>query len=933
MIQLKNITKTYGSGKNAVTALKNLSIDFGSKGLVVILGKSGCGKSTLLNIMGGLDKANIGELIIDGRSTKSFSSSEFDSYRNTYVGMVFQEFNLIDEITVYQNIEITLKLQRKNTDINTVDEVLSMVGLGSLGYRKPSELSGGQRQRVALARALLKKPQILLADEPTGALDVSTSEEVFEVLKKLARTQLVVVVTHDRELAFSYGERIIELVDGEIVSDKEIQLDSYSPVKVLSDNVIEVAAGGEISANDINQKLKQGVFNYIGISHDKDRIALAYPDTFDLFYLPKEKIKMRNTNKQDIASDENQFKLQKGTLALKDAIKMAKVNKKRTKKRYRFITFLNTLCFALLGLSFVLSMVNLPEVIAKSAFDTYSQDVVAVTPLVTDYYYQSESPELLDSEYDEIKNLIGSRKVHKVFKTNLFPYYAISEQTGNISSIAGSFMSALSNIDISINYYTGLIEGEKLSDLGIPLIKNGGVDFCEGFNEIIISDFAAQKLIQRGFFGLDNQGNYGSYFPEKIEDIVGMSVNFVNLGKEFKIAGIFKTDYLRYNYLNKTEERVSMDARIDITNWDNNKEFLYSKIFVKNGFIDSLFEQQKTQISFDIIAQRRQSISIELETIKYNIDYFKNPLDESSNAFLWVSDNQSFETEMPDGSIQLFPSMSNNGVIVSLQLMNALFPSFDASQDIYMEFGRPVLNPSYQSLEMFMNQNVYYVPIIAVYDASNFAAPKPFAVGTYLYRLLEASATVETPYYLESVMFYKGKSFNDLKKLANKLIDNEYLMYSSVGSVQEILQLGDMFGTTAKIFLYISLAVAAFSFLLILNYMSSSVRFRAKEIAVYRVVGARRIDVAKIFLTEGMMLVFSSTVFSSILGAIVTYLVKLSAKQMLQIFNLSFSIFSFNLLTIAMIFVSITALVMIASLLPIISITRRKAIEALKVIG
>lgn len=184
MIQLKNITKIYGSGKNSVVALKNLSIDFGSKGLVVILGKSGCGKSTLLNIMGGLDKATTGDLIVSGRSAKTFSASEFDSYRNTYIGMVFQEFNLIDEITVYQNIEITLKLQRKNTDVNTVDEVLSMVGLASLGYRRPAELSGGQRQRVALARALLKKPEILLADEPTGSLDVSTSEEVFEVLKK-----------------------------------------------------------------------------------------------------------------------------------------------------------------------------------------------------------------------------------------------------------------------------------------------------------------------------------------------------------------------------------------------------------------------------------------------------------------------------------------------------------------------------------------------------------------------------------------------------------------------------------------------------------------------------------------------------------------------------------------------------------------------------
>ena len=933
MIQLKNVTKIYGSGKNSVIALENVNINFGSKGLVVILGKSGCGKSTLLNIMGGLDKTTTGELVVNGRSAKTFSSSEFDSYRNTYVGMVFQEFNLIDEITVYQNIEITLKLQRRNTDVNTVDEVLSMVGLSSLGYRRPSELSGGQRQRVALARALLKNPQILLADEPTGSLDVSTSEEVFEVLKKLARNQLVVVVTHDRELAFAYGERIIELIDGRVVLDKEIQPESYTPVKSFSKNVIEVSAGGKISPQDINDKLKKNSHNYVGISHDKDRIALAYPETFDFFYLPKEKLKMRDTLSENIESDGKPFNLQKGALTLKDAISMARVNKKRTRKRFRFITFLNTLCFALLSLSFILSMVNLPDVIAKSAFDTYSQSLVAVSPMNTGNYWDLPQ-EMTETDITTVSGIAENRKLHKVYSVNLFPYYAISETVQDIGSIAGSYMSATNNIDITLNSYTGVIEGSSLSDLGIPLVENGGLDSCRDFNDIIISDFAADKLLKRGFFGLDKNGLHGCYYPKQFEELVGMSVKMVNADLTLKIAGIFKTDYLRYKYLIKTEERVSQDSQISITNWQNNKNFLYSKIFTKSGFINEHFDTSATQIDMGFYGEQFINFKIDINTVKYEHNYFKNPIDTDNNSFLWIDPMYQTTVIMPSGEEQPFPNLNENGIAVSLQLLQAIFPRFNPLMDIKIEEGIVELNPQYRNLEIQTNNEHFGVPIAAVYDAMNFQSPpKPLVVGTYLINQLRNNSQQTKTFSLRSVMFYRGGDFGNIKTIAGKLIEKEYLMYCSVGSISEILQLGDMFGTAAEVFFYISLAVAAFSFLLILNYMSSSIRFRAKEIAVYRVIGARRIDVAKIFLTESMMLAIISTFFASILGAIITYFVKTSAKSMLQIFNLSFSIFSFDLLTVALIFVSASVLVVTASLLPIFAITRRKAIEALKIIG
>jgi len=226
MISVKNSTKIYKSKKGApVTALDNVSIDFGDRGLVFILGKSGCGKSTLLNLLGGLDAPDGGELIVKGHSSKTFKASDFDSYRNTFVGFVFQEYNLIEGKTVRENIGLALELQGKPADKAQIDQVLKLLDLvdeksgETLAARFINELSGGQKQRVTIARALIKNPDIILADEPTGALDSDTSVALFETLKELAKNKLIVVVTHDREFAGQYGDRIIELKDGKILSD------------------------------------------------------------------------------------------------------------------------------------------------------------------------------------------------------------------------------------------------------------------------------------------------------------------------------------------------------------------------------------------------------------------------------------------------------------------------------------------------------------------------------------------------------------------------------------------------------------------------------------------------------------------------------------------------------------------------------------------
>lgn len=221
MLELKQITKDYTSGGESVKALKGISIAFRQSEFVSILGQSGCGKTTMLNIIGGLDNYTSGDLIINGRSTKEYRDRDWDTYRNHAVGFVFQSYNLIPHQTVLSNVELALTLSgvSKTERRKRAKDALKQVGLGDQMKKMPNQLSGGQMQRVAIARALVNNPEILLADEPTGALDSETSVQVMEILKEVAKDRLVVMVTHNPELAERYSTRIVRLLDGEIISD------------------------------------------------------------------------------------------------------------------------------------------------------------------------------------------------------------------------------------------------------------------------------------------------------------------------------------------------------------------------------------------------------------------------------------------------------------------------------------------------------------------------------------------------------------------------------------------------------------------------------------------------------------------------------------------------------------------------------------------
>ena len=262
-LKLVDIVKTYGDGENAVQALKGINITFRKNEFVSVLGPSGCGKTTMLNIIGGLDRYTSGDLIINGVSTKEYKDRDWDTYRNNSIGFVFQSYNLIPHQTVLSNVELALTLSgvSKAERHARAKKVLERVGLKGQAHKKPNQLSGGQMQRVAIARALVNDPEIILADEPTGALDTETSIQILDLLQEVARDRLVIMVTHNPDLAEKYSTRIINLLDGEKTGDTnpftETEDKAFVKAELLQDSAPEEGLSDINAGNKKPEKKKR----------------------------------------------------------------------------------------------------------------------------------------------------------------------------------------------------------------------------------------------------------------------------------------------------------------------------------------------------------------------------------------------------------------------------------------------------------------------------------------------------------------------------------------------------------------------------------------------------------------------------------------------------------------------------------------------------
>lgn len=496
MLKVKNLVKIYkiGKTKETVKALNNVSIDFPDTGLVFLLGKSGSGKSTLLNAIGGLDSFDSGEIIIKGKSSKDFSQADFDSYRNTFIGFIFQEYNILEEFTVAKNLSIALELQGKKADKEEVNKLLEQVDMLEYAKRKPNQLSGGQKQRVAIARALIKNPEIIMADEPTGALDSNTGKQVMDTLKKLSKEKLVIIVSHDREFAEIYGDRIVELKDGKIIQDvskKEIEpTKTASGVSLIDDKIIHIKKGIELTNDDIakittvlkNQTSKSDVI----ISIDDDANEQVKKANFITDSGNKESF--CPTTPEDVAQknyDPNKFKLIKSQLKFKDSFKMGASALKNKVGKLVFTIILSFLSFAMFGLVDTLAAFNRPNAVYTTIEMTNAKHVSLKKESKGEW--SNITNPLKDSDAQKLEEQFPGVFIQPVVNRGM--YFGNGYNSNNMKLY-------IKDLDSSSDHpayeplFSGMIDisQEKLTQLGFDKIGDLPVDNDpDGYTQVCIS--------------------------------------------------------------------------------------------------------------------------------------------------------------------------------------------------------------------------------------------------------------------------------------------------------------------------------------------------------------------------------------------------------------------------------------------------------------
>ncbi len=575
MLELKNVSKIYSTKSGDVHALDNINLYFPETGMVFITGKSGSGKTTLLNCIGGLDDYE-GEIIIKGKSTLNFSRSDFDSYRNTYIGFIFQEYNLLDSMTIAKNISLANELQGIKDSENTIKDLLKKVDLEDVENRKPQELSGGQRQRVAIARALVKNPSIIMADEPTGALDTENGLQVIGLLKKLSKEKLVIVVSHDLELANKYADRIINLKDGKIESDITIGVDENNDRNIATKSTsVAIKRGADLTREDL-AKIKQAV------KHKKDVFVS------DNINVVKKETIIENKKVYDDVSP-----FLKTHMGFWDTIKLG-LNTLKTKKIRLIITvILCAIAFSVFGIFDAMAIYDETRLTANTINSSITPSTV-ITPQILEA--NGSSPYSINVNDSLLENL--SIQTGFNYKGVYNSYYFGTQSPVELSN--NSIVCKISKY-----YYYKKLNGavefnqDDLNAYGFN-VKYGRLP--ENYQEIAITEYFANCMVNWYYTYKDNEGN-----PTYLKDLEVLvnhiqddtSPIYLTLGTNdskfaYKIVGIIDVGAInkKFNVLLNDYDEGTPIIQNEYLNYITNSFNLYG--FVKPGFSTYSMQQYNT---------------------------------------------------------------------------------------------------------------------------------------------------------------------------------------------------------------------------------------------------------------------------------------------------------------------------------------------------
>lgn len=980
MLEVKNLVRVYRPKKgNPVKALDGVSLRFPDTGMIFILGKSGSGKSTLLNVMGGLDRCDSGEIIIKGKSSADFKQDDFDSYRNTYLGFIFQEYNILTEFTVGVNIGLALQLQGRKATSEEINSILEEVDLQGYGNRKPNELSGGQKQRVAIARALVKNPQIIMADEPTGALDSATGLQVFDTLKKLSKDKLVIVVTHDRDFAEQYGDRVIELKDGKVISDiSKYQIISNTSDNnlIVTDKVIQVKKGYTLTSEDldlINKILANddAIISFDAKLNDGLRNNAKLDDKGN-----RESFKDTDNSKVVSENDEN-FKLIKSRLPAKHMFKMGSSSLKNKPFRLVVTIFLSLIAFAMFGLADTISAYDQADTLTNSFLDS-NIPYVSFTKAIRKEYkmgnYNDTDINMTEDDFDKLSTDTGLEYLPVYNLENTWLQTSKGTETPYYKSKIVGFCE---------------IDGQLLDKFGFSIIGN----LPQADDEIAITKYIYSHYSEYGY--TDLRGTVKAEDIKNEVDFLQIEPTLLIANKAFKITGIIddKFNEERYailkesnNYQNFTNwmladelEKVttygtscliyvnkntisSLILQDDINGISINN---FGNIFFDNSYIDTINSFQGLQNSglpytyFGESALKNNEVIVSFNNFKdvlhnqnYDFEKFNTFYDSKLNDYFnqYVIENYQSAYDKGFGTSIYFDYQDEEEITEEEKIQ--LYKNFLISNPKNNEFGlnyyeilsyyEKIVVEEYLAInpgewneyltnitltinDYTMNDYNEYTDISIKGFIYNKDYSAPFIVCDSIFNNFEMYTSGNIAFAISPVA-HNAHTIKDLAKYNYGQPSNNsvFCMRNEVTYILD--RIDNILTPLAKVFLYIGLGLAFFAAIMLMNYISTSISYKKREIGILRAVGARGTDVFGIFFSESLLIALINFILAVAATIIVVFVIntKLRTEYGLLLTFLNFGIRQVVLMLGVSLFVAFAA-----SFTPVMRIARKKPIDAI----
>lgn len=617
MLEVRNLTKIYKTKGGADThALDGVSVRLPERGMVFLLGKSGSGKSTLLNVCGGLDSPTSGEIIVKGRSSKDFTQSDFDSYRNTFIGFIFQEYNILNEFSVEDNIALALELQGKPKDKKAIAELLEEVDLVGYAKRKPNTLSGGQKQRIAIARALVKSPEIIMADEPTGALDSATGKQVFDTLKKLSQDKLVIVVSHDRDFAEQYGDRVIELKDGKIISDVS---KTQEEQQALSANVI--AMGDTLclkKGSTLNEKDFEHIRAFLKKSDTDVIIATGEKDVKTFKEVSRitddgEKEVFRDTDEEtmerkDYTPADSRFIRSK--LPMRHAMKIGASGLKTKPFRLIFTVLLSAIAFIMFGLFSTMMLYEKDATLYQSIDDAQPSVLRIMKKYRYTHFFEDEdySSSYESEEYTQLTQAELDKMAAKFGSDTFGVVYIQPSWSGNFDTVNIDFDSAE---NVGDYYQPKLAFASYLPANHTMRSKITVGNYPANDDEICISSYTANTLLKYKF---ENATDLNGLLNKTLE------IKMSGSSHKMKIVGVFDSNEQelsgKYSQLQEKEQQPTKETEALKQQFTAAlQDGLHLNIFVTENMRNAIFERANSYYY-------KENLLDQITDYKYQLNYY-----------------------------------------------------------------------------------------------------------------------------------------------------------------------------------------------------------------------------------------------------------------------------------------------------------------------